>query len=104
MQIYADVLNIPVKIASALHGCAYGSAMFAAVAAGKQRGGYDSIKDAVRAIGGRVAEIYYPKEENVEIYNELYDEYVKLHDYFGRGENNVMKRLKAISLKVKSLE
>jgi len=30
------------------------------------------------------------------VYNELYQEYVRLHAYFGRGENDVMKRLKAI--------
>ena len=96
MQIYADVLNIPVKIASAVHGPAYGSAMFAAVAAGAKNGGYDSIKDAVKTIGGKVSEIYYPIEKNVEIYDKLFKEYLTLHDYFGRGSNDVMKRLKAI--------
>ena len=32
MQIYADVLNMPVKIAGAEHGPAYGAALFGAVA------------------------------------------------------------------------
>ncbi len=30
------------------------------------------------------------------MYDRLYAEYRTLHDYFGRGENDVMKRLKAI--------
>ena len=30
------------------------------------------------------------------IYDVLYREYVRLHDYFGRGENDVMKRLKGL--------
>ena len=33
----------------------------------------------------------------MEIYNKLYAEYKTLHDYFGRGENDVMKRLKKIA-------
>jgi L-ribulokinase len=30
------------------------------------------------------------------VYDELYAEYVQLHDYFGRGGNSVMHRLRAI--------
>lgn len=41
-------------------------------------------------------EVYYPIPENAAAYNKLYAEYKRLHDYFGRGENDVMKRLKAI--------
>ena len=32
----------------------------------------------------------------MHIYDKLFAEYVTLHDYFGRGANDVMKRLKAI--------
>ena len=32
-----------------------------------------------------------------QVYNALFTEYARLHDYFGRGENDVMKRLKSIS-------
>ncbi len=41
-------------------------------------------------------EVYQPIPENQKIYDQLYAEYVRLHDYFGRGENNVMKTLKLI--------
>ncbi len=94
MQIYADVIGIPIKIAGSLQGPALGSAIFGAVAAGKAAGGYDSVMDAAEAMGKLREEVYTPIPENVEAYNRLYAEYNILHDYFGRGANNVMKRLK----------
>jgi len=94
MQIYADVINMPVKIAGSEQGPALGSAIFASVAAGKEAGGYDSIFEAARAMGKIKDRIYKPNPENVEVYNKLFYEYRILHDYFGRGENDVMKRLK----------
>ena len=36
------------------------------------------------------------------MYDELYAEYVRLHDYFGRGENKAMYRLRAIRDRVLS--
>ena len=47
-------------------------------------------------MGGALPTVYVPNEENGRIYDELYSEYRRLHDYFGRGENDVMKRLKDI--------
>ena len=92
MQIYADVLNMPVRIASAAQGPALGSAIFAAVAAGL----YPDAVGATRAMGGRDEKIFYPRPENAAIYDQLYREYKALHDLFGRGGNDMMKRLKAI--------
>ena len=48
-------------------------------------------------------EVYLPNPENQKIYEKLYQEYVILHDYFGRGENDVMKRLKTIKAEAKEL-
>ena len=46
---------------------------------------------------GKVSDkVYHPIKENSKIYDKLYHEYDLLHDYFGRGENDVMKRLRAI--------
>lgn len=96
MQIYADVLNREIRIATSTQAPALGSAMFGAVAAGKARGGYDSIVDAAREMG-RLDERYYtPIPENAAVYEKLFREYALLHDYFGRGGNDVMKRLKAV--------
>jgi len=100
MQIYADVTNREVKISASAQTAALGSAMFGAVAAGKERGGYDSIVDAAKAMA-RVKDIVYkPVPENVRMYDKLYAEYKILHDYFGRGANDVMKRLKEIRRQV----
>ncbi|MEN6315462.1 MAG: ribulokinase [Clostridiaceae bacterium] len=96
MQIFADVMNMDIKMAASPHSCAIGSAMFGTVAAGKDRGGYDSIIDAAKAMGKIKDKIYRPIQANVEIYNEIYAEYAILHDYFGRGANDVMKRLRKI--------
>jgi L-ribulokinase len=43
---------------------------------------------------------YTPNPAAVAVYDQLYAEYVKLHDYFGRGGNDVMKRLKALKASV----
>lgn len=96
MQIYADVTNKPIKISASNQTPALGAAMFGAVAAGKEKGGYDTIFDAARVMGKVKDEVYLPIPENVAAYQKLYAEYKKLHDYFGRGDNDVMKRLKKI--------
>ncbi len=63
-----------------------------------QRGGYDNVFEAARHMGKLKDEYYRPNAENVALYNELYAEYKLLHDYFGRGANDVMKRLKQLKL------
>ena len=94
MQIYADVTGREIKIAASSQTPALGSAMFGAVAAGKKKGGYDSIVEAARRMAHLKKEHFRPDEENHSLYEKIYAEYEKLHDYFGRGENDVMKRLK----------
>jgi L-ribulokinase len=96
MQIYADVTGREIKISANKQAPALGSAMFGAVAAGKAAGGYDSIFDAARKMAHLKQESYTPIPANRKIYDRLYAEYVKLYDYFGRGENPVMKTLKRI--------
>lgn len=103
MQIYADIIRMPIRIAGSEQAGAYGAAMFGAVAAGEAAGGYASIFDAARQLG-RVKEIVYrPDEGRAAVYDRLYEEYKQLHDVFGRGGNDVMKRLKAIR-KIKTEE
>jgi L-ribulokinase len=96
MQIYADVTGRNFKISASKQTPALGSAMFGAVAAGSRGGGYDTIFEAAKHMAGLKAEVYQPIPENQKIYNRLYTEYLRLHDYFGRGENFVMKTLKQI--------
>ncbi|AEI40058.1 ribulokinase [Paenibacillus mucilaginosus] len=96
MQIYADVTNREIKIAASTQTPALGAAMFGAVAAGSAQGGYDSIVEAAGKMARVREETFQPIPENVAVYEKLYEEYSRLHDYFGRGGSDVMKRLKAI--------
>lgn len=93
MQIYADVTGRPLSILDAEQGPALGSAMHAAVAAGA----YPDIAAAAQKMSRFVAHAYQPIPANAATYDRLYAEYLTLHDYFGRGLNDVMKRLKAIA-------
>lgn len=96
MQIYADVLNQPIRVARSTQSPALGSAMFGAVAAGAKGGGYEDIHQAAREMGGVKEAFYAPNPESAKVYERLYGEYKRLHDYFGRGENPVMKVLRQI--------
>lgn len=104
MQIYADVIGMPVYVSKASQGPALGSAMFAAVAAGKERGGYNTIYEAIETMGAVVEVVYHPNRKNISVYDKLYREYCLLHDYFGGGSNDVMKRLKKIKAESKEGE
>ena len=92
MQIYADVLRLPLSVATSEQGCALGSAIHAAVAAGA----YHDVKAASDAMGRKEYAAFTPDETRAVAYDALFAEYVQLHDYFGRGANDVMRRLKAI--------
>jgi L-ribulokinase len=102
MQIYADVTGRPIVIAGTHQGGGLGSAMHGAVAAGKAAGGYDSIVEAARHMATLRDESYTPNPAAKAVYDQLFAEYVTLHDYFGRGANDVMKRLKALRAQVRS--
>ena len=77
MQTLADVLNMPIKVAKAEQACAFGTSMFAAVVAGV----YDKVEDAQKAMGMGFASEYFPNKENVELYKELYKNYIKLGEF-----------------------
>ena len=96
MQIYADVLDREMFISASNQGPAVGSAIWSTLAAGAAEGGYDTIAEAAEKMGHVEPYTYKPIAENVKVYDRLYAEFKILHDYFGRGANDVMKRLKKI--------
>jgi L-ribulokinase len=100
MQIYADVTNREIGLVRSGQAPAVGSAMHAAVAAGVEAGGYADISAAAARMGGLREEFYRPSPENMQVYDRLYAEYKTLYDYFGRGQNDVMKRLRAMRREV----
>jgi len=98
MQIYADISGRTFRIAASAQTPALGSAMFAAVAAGPEAGGYASIEDAAGRMAHLRDEAYEPIEAHRETYDLLYGEYVRLHDLFGRGGDPAVKTLKRLRL------
>jgi L-ribulokinase len=92
MQVYADVTGMPLSLAASAQGPALGSAIHAAVAAG----GYPDVPAAAAAMGRSIPAGYLPDPASAAVYDELYAEYRQLHDYFGRGANEAMHRLKAL--------
>lgn len=101
MQIYADVTGRELKVTASKQTPALGSAMFGAVAAGKAAGGHDSILEAAQRMARLKKATFKPNPAAQKVYGEIYAEYLTLHDYFGRGANDVMKRLKHIKGTVK---
>ena len=96
MQIYADVTNREIRIVRSKQASTLGAAMHGAVAAGLELGGYEDIFAASAKMGGLTDQVYRPIPEHVQIYDQLYSEYKKLYDYFGRGANDVMKNLRGL--------
>jgi L-ribulokinase len=92
MQIYSDVTRLPLGIIGSEQGPAVGSAIHAAVAAGA----YQDVHAAARAMGSVRREVFVPDEQRALAYDALFAEYTTLHDYFGRGGNDVMYRLRRI--------
>ncbi len=100
MQIYSDVTGREFRIIGSAQGPALGSAMHAAVAAGA----YPDIQAAAKAMGKLKDEVFKPIAAHQAVYDRLFAEYLTLHDYFGRGQNDVMKRLRKIRNQARGLE
>lgn len=91
MQVYADVTRLPLSIIDSEQGPALGSAIHAAVAAGA----YDDVPAAAKQMGKVRRHVYVPDEERAAAYDLLFEQYLALHDHFGRA-TTTMRRLKAI--------
>lgn len=100
MQIYADVIGRPMIVSRSEQTPALGAAIFAAVAAGEEKGGFADISAAQKRMTG-FGKVYHPVAGHHNVYRELYQLYTQLHDGFGTtgwsGKMaNVMKDLLAI--------
>lgn len=89
MQIFADVLNMKISVSASSQAPALGAAINGAVASGL----YPDFNSAVKVMSSKFDAVYKPIKENTAVYNKLYKEYIKLHDYFGKNERSVMKNL-----------
>jgi L-ribulokinase len=105
MQIYADIIGRPMKISASQQTPALGAAIFAAVAAGKNNGGYNSVLEAQNNMTG-ISKVYNPIPQNHEVYKKIFKLYYQLHEAFGTDKGaanlyNVMKDLLEIRDEVK---
>jgi L-ribulokinase len=101
MQIYADITGRPMKVSRSDQTCALGAAIFGAVAAGADAGGFADVAAAQKAVSGVRDVVYQPNPAHQEVYSHLYGLYRKLHDAFGTREwsgqlNQIMKQLIAV--------
>ena len=102
MQIYSDVLGREIRVVDSDQTSALGSAMLGAAAAGEDAGGYADIYQASRAMAPGPSAVYRPDPAAHAVYDELYHQYLRLHDLFGRGGLDTMKALKSIQRKAYS--
>jgi len=105
MQVYADVLNRPIKVSRSAQSSALGAAIFGAVVGGAHR----SVPEAQNAMAGVKPFVYVPHPENAKIYTQLYTLYKTLHDAFGTQDYHgslfpVMKDLIAIRSRIRKAE
>lgn len=91
MQIYADVLNRPVRVTAQLQTAALGAAILAASAAKI----YETPEQAARAMTKPAENVYFPDAERAARYEELYRQYRVLAEHFAE-ENPVMHHLSSL--------
>jgi len=82
MQIVADVLNMPITVASSDQTCALGSAMAASVVAGVHK----DISAAQKAMGGGFEREYKPDPVRAKKYESLYRKYKELGSFIEKGD------------------
>lgn len=101
MQIYADVLGRPIHVPASAQTVALGSAIFGAVAAGPEGGGYSSVYEAVGAMARKVAITFEPggtsdSTDATVRYDRIYQLYDRLHDHFGVSYSELMSALRRL--------
>jgi L-ribulokinase len=94
MQLTADITGRAVKVAASQQAPALGAAMFAAVAAGPEIGGYASIVEASERMARLGDDVYLPDEGAKDIYDDLYPIFKELHDDMA-ASSSPMRRLRS---------
>lgn len=92
LQIFADVTGRPIRLPRCFQASGLGAALHATVASGY----YQDLPAAVSRMTGLLDRAYLPNPAAQAVYDRLYTDYRLLHDYFGRGGNDVLKRLRTL--------
>jgi L-ribulokinase len=85
MQVTADILNMPIKVAASEQACALGAAMFGAVVAGL----YETVEKAQQKMGCSYSKVFMPDPANAEKYDSLYKKYVET----GKSVEDMLRNL-----------
>jgi L-ribulokinase len=93
VQIYADVLGVPISVHPSRHGSALGAAILGALAAGPKTTGFRSAGAAIGAMAspqGKTAKLLTvrPDRGNRKAYDNLYQEYRSLTQYYQHVRGN----------------
>lgn len=94
LQIYADVIGLPIEIAASQQSSALGAAILGAVAGNE----YESISEAVEKMTPLPETVVKADKTNTKIYDRLFDEYKRLVNLFGRDNHSTMKVLREIKV------
>jgi L-ribulokinase len=97
MQLFADVTGRPVTVPTSVQIPARGAAIFGAVAAGAQAGGFDDVVSAAAALAPAVAHSYAPNGDAKDVYDRVYSVYLALHDMLGVEHVELLRTLKRLS-------
>jgi L-ribulokinase len=96
MQLLADVTGLSVTIPDSNLIPARGAALFGALAAGSELGGFDEVDQAVSQLRPQTSHRYEPVVDKTAAYDEIYAVFRSLHDEFGRDHVEWLHRLKQI--------
>ena len=94
MQMYADMLQMPVEVPKTFEGSASGAAMTAAAAAEAGMPGGRSVREIIRDMAPKEKTVYLPDPAKAEGYDRLFRLYTEMSEIMAR-EGSVMKRLLA---------
>jgi L-ribulokinase len=78
-QVYADVLRREIRISRSSQTSALGAAIFGAVAAGV----FADVETAQKTMTGYRDDVFSPRHDAADVYDQLYELYRVLHDAFG---------------------
>ena len=104
MQLLADTSGRRVTVPASTLIPARGAALFGAVAAGREAGGFNDIMEAIEVLSPGAGATYEPDPQAVSIYEDLYRLYRELHDSLGREHVELMHGLKRLRERVNARE
>jgi len=88
LQIYADVLGKPMKLAASAQACALGAAILGGKAAGKKNGGFEKVEEGQARACRLKDQVFRPKADARVIYDQLFQIYLALHNSLGGVEKS----------------